>query len=63
MKRLTLEWAILDRDHVALVFNRETWMAFHQIAGDRGVDPRTMIAEALAGLPGTVMMRTHPTET
>jgi len=61
MMRLSLEWTLLDQDHVALVFDKNTWKAFQLVAEDRGLDASEMILEALAKLLGTAM-RVHPTE-
>jgi len=61
MKRLSLEWTILDQDHVALAFDTNAWKAFQTVAEDRGLDASEMIAEALPKLPRTAM-RVHPTE-
>ena len=55
MMKLNIEWKLLDRDHVALVFDKPTWMAFQTTADSRGLDTQDMIAEALAKLLGKVM--------
>ena len=52
MTRLTLEWGIFDRDHVALIFNKPTWKMFQDTADERGLDISDMIAETLAKLLG-----------
>ena len=52
MKRLTLEWKILDRDHVALIFDKPTWKMFQDTADERGLDTSDMIVETLARLLG-----------
>jgi hypothetical protein len=53
MLKLNLEWKILDRDHVALIFDKTTFAAFQSIADARGLDTQNMISEALARLLGT----------
>jgi hypothetical protein len=52
MKKLKLEWRMLDREHVALVFDPETWRLFEITAADRQRDASEMVAEAVAGLLG-----------
>jgi hypothetical protein len=53
MLKLNLEWKILDRDHVALIFDKTTYAAFQSIADARGLDTQNMISESLARLLGT----------
>jgi hypothetical protein len=55
MIRLNLEWKIIDGNHVALVFDKPTWLAFQTTADSRGLDTSEMITEALVKLLGTVM--------
>ncbi len=57
MMRLTLQWQVLDKDHVALVFDKATWAAFHLTADTRGVDAGSMIVEALSNLLGPIAAR------
>jgi len=52
MQRLTLEWRVLDADHVALVFDKKTWGLYQLTADAWGVDTGAMIAEAVAKLLG-----------
>jgi len=53
MLKLNLEWRILDPDHVAIVIDKTTYVAFHSVATARGLDTQNMITEALARLLGT----------
>lgn len=55
MLKLNLEWKILDPDHVALVMDKKTYMAFQSVADARGLDTQNMITEALARLLGTLV--------
>jgi len=55
MLKLSLEWKMLDRDHVALVMDKTTYAAFQSVADARGVDTQDMISEALARLLGTLV--------
>ena len=55
MLKLNLEWKVLDRDHVALVFDKTTYAAFQSVADARGLDTQNMITEALARLVGTLV--------
>ena len=57
MMKLNIEWKVLDRDHVALVFDKPTWMAFQTTADSRGLDTQEMIAEALAKLLGPIVAK------
>ena len=57
MMRLNLEWKIIDRDHVALIFDKPTWALFQSTADSRGVDTGDMIAEAVANLLGPTVAR------
>jgi hypothetical protein len=55
MLKLNLEWKVLDRDHVALVFDKTTYAAFQSVADSRGLDTQDMISEALARSLGTLL--------
>jgi hypothetical protein len=57
MMKLNLQWKMIDRDHVALVFDKPTWMVFQTTADSRGLDTQDMIAEALAKLLGPIVAR------
>ncbi len=60
MLHLNLEWQVLDRNKVALIFDAKTWAVFQDTADARGVDTQTMIIEALANSLGQVMARPDP---
>jgi hypothetical protein len=57
MMKLNIEWKLLDRDHVALVFDKPTWMISQTTADQRGLDTQQMIAEALAKLLGPLVAK------
>jgi len=52
MEKLTLEWRILDRGHVALVFDTAAWKLFEATAAARRCDTSEMIAETVTKLLG-----------
>lgn len=56
MKTLTLQWKMIDKKHVALVFDRDTWRVYETEAEQRGEETCDMIAFAvmrlLAETPG-----------
>jgi hypothetical protein len=54
MMHLSLEWKVIDKTHVALIFDNTTFAAFQTIADARGIETTDMIAEALAKLLGPV---------
>lgn len=60
MLHLNLEWKILDRNHVALVFDKTTWAVFQDTADARGVDTQNMIVEALSKSLGQIIARRDP---
>ena len=55
MLRLSLEWKTIDKDHVALIFHKDTFLAFQNIADAKGVDTTEMISEALVKLLGPII--------
>ena len=57
MMHLNLEWKILDKNHVALIFDKPTWALLQDTADARGVDTQNMIVEAVANLLGQVIAR------
>lgn len=56
MQKLNLEWKIVDKDHVALIFDKPTFKAFQDIATSRGLDTTDMIAQAVSELLGPVLV-------
>jgi hypothetical protein len=56
MQKLSLGWANLPDDHIALVFDNPTWQVFQMIAEHRGTNAKAMILEAIGELLGTVVM-------
>ena len=58
MKKLSLEWRILDKEHVALVFDAESWKTYEVTAAARQCDASDMIVEAVINLLGEVCQRT-----
>lgn len=52
MKKLSLEWKVLDKHHVALVFDIPTWKTFEAEANTRGIEASDMIAQAVIGVLG-----------
>ena len=57
MLKLNIEWKILDRDHVALVFDKPTRTIFQTTADSRSTNTQSMILEALAKLLGPIVAR------
>ena len=54
MMKLSLEWKIIDKQHVALIFDKPTFAVFQQTADTRGVETTDMIVEALVKLLGPI---------
>ena len=57
MLHLNLEWRVLERNKVALIFDATTWSLFQETADSRGVDTQSMIIEALANALGSIVAR------
>jgi len=57
MMHLNLEWKILDRDHVALIFDKTAWTTLQSTADARGVDTQDMIVEAVVDLLGLIVTK------
>lgn len=55
MLTLNLEWKVVDSDHVALLFDKPTFLVFQNAADARGLETTDMIAQALAQLLGPVI--------
>jgi len=47
-----LEWRIIDRNRVALEFDRATWLLLQDAADRRDIDTTDMVVEAIAKLLG-----------
>lgn len=52
MEKLTLEWRVLDGQHVALVFDIPSWRLLEHEAKERGMETTDMIAGGVAMLLG-----------
>ena len=57
MMHLNLEWKILDRDHVALVFDKAAWTTLQTTADARGLDTHDMIVEAVVNVLGLIVTK------
>lgn len=55
MLKLKLEWKIINRDQVSLIFDTSTWLLLQDKANARGMETTTMVAEAIANLLGPVV--------
>lgn len=55
MFTLNLEWKVVDRDHIALLFDKPTFLAFQTAAEAHGLEATDMIGQALARLLGPVI--------
>jgi hypothetical protein len=55
-QKLTLEWAELESGARALIFDADTWGAFDRVAQSQGKTAQQLIATAVAGTLGTMMM-------
>ncbi|HTT83349.1 MAG TPA: hypothetical protein VMF67_07695 [Rhizomicrobium sp.] len=55
MQKIGLEWRVLDRDHVALVFDKTSFKAFQDVADQLGVETTDMIANAVVKVLGPVV--------
>ena len=55
MLRFKLEWRVIDRNNIALVFHKDTFAMFRSIADKRGVETTDMIAAHLMKLLGPVI--------
>jgi hypothetical protein len=55
MKRVNLEWKVLDEDRVALIFDKPAWLAFQSVADGRGLDTSDMISETIVRLLGPII--------
>lgn len=56
MNSITLDWLIVDGEHVALVFDKTAFSAFQSLAAARGIETTELITETLAGLFGDVFV-------
>ena len=56
MQPLTLEWLVVDKDHVALIFDKLAFSAFHALALARGMETTELITETLGNLFGEVFI-------
>ena len=56
MQKLSLGWATLPDDHMALVFDNPTWQALQMIAERRGTNAKAMVLGAVGELFGTVVI-------
>jgi hypothetical protein len=56
MKPVTLEWLVVDEEHLVLVFDKFAFSAFQSIADARGVETTELITETLASLFGPVFV-------
>ena len=56
MQPLTLEWLVVDEEHMALVFDKLAFSAFQAVALSRGKETTAMITETLCGVFGTVFI-------
>jgi hypothetical protein len=54
MMYLHHEWKMLDRDHVALIFDKTAWTTLQSTADARGVDTQDMIVQAVVNLLGPI---------
>jgi hypothetical protein len=52
MQRLKLEWWVIDKDHVGLIFDKATWKLLQDEADSRDMEPTDMVAGAVATLLG-----------
>jgi hypothetical protein len=57
LKKLSLEWKIIDGNKVALLFDKPTWALFQSVADSRNADTGQMITEAIAQLLGPIVAR------
>ena len=62
IKKVTLEW-VADEDYVALLFAKETWIAFESAARDKGTTAQEMIVRAVVHTLGTVVFDRANSET
>lgn len=52
MEKLRLEWRVIDKNHVALIFDPPTWALLEQEAQSRGMETTDMVAGGVAMLLG-----------
>ncbi len=62
IRKLTLEW-VANKEHVALLFGPEIWIAFESAAGAKGMTAQEMITRAIVYTLGAVVFDGTNSET